>query len=74
MHAFVVGACAFLSPALAGDVRTARVTFAPGASRALIQGVIKVRQSNNYKVGASTGQTKAVSLPANNVRTYYSLR
>jgi hypothetical protein len=71
--AFAVGACAFLSPARAGDVRTARVNFAPGASRASIQGVIKGRQSVNYKVGASAGQTMAVSLSANNFSTYFNI-
>jgi hypothetical protein len=71
---FAIGPDACLSPAIAGDdVRTARVNFAPGASRATIQGVITGRQSVNYKIGAGAGQTMLMSLSANNYSIYFNV-
>lgn len=69
----ILGFIAFLSPALAGDVKTVRVKFDPGTSQAALQGAIKGRQTVNYKVGASAGQTMVVTLSTNNNSAYFNI-
>jgi len=57
----------------AEDVRTARVTFARGASSTSIHDSIKGDQSVNYELGAASGQTMVVSLTSANTSTYFNV-
>ncbi len=69
----VLGVAVSLGAASADEVRTARVTFARGASSTSIHDSIKGDQSVNYELGAATDQTMVVSLASANTAAYFNV-
>jgi hypothetical protein len=59
--------------ALAGDIRSEAVRFAPGASSTVINGRIVGRESVSYTIGAEAGQVMTVRLNASNTATYFNV-
>ncbi|MBK1631331.1 hypothetical protein CKO31_11390 [Thiohalocapsa halophila] len=57
----------------AGDIRTERVHFAPGATGAVIAGSIQGRGSIDYLLGARAGQTLSVTMDSDNTAAYFNV-
>lgn len=70
-----VAASIAVAPAIAfsGEVKTERVSFAPGASATTIKGSIKGRATMHYLAGAAAGQTMKVTLEADNEAAYFNI-
>ena len=71
--AVAIGALVSLHAASAQETRTARVTFARGASSTSIHDRIKGDQTVNYELGAGAGQTMVVSLASANTAAYFNV-
>jgi len=73
LASLILGALAALSPADAGDARTVRVKLGPGASKAVLRGVVRGYQSVDYKVAARAGQRMTAALSAQNGSVYFNI-
>jgi hypothetical protein len=57
----------------AADIRKERVSFAPGATSATVQGTIKGYQAVDYLLGARQGQSMTVSMASDNAANYFNI-
>ena len=57
----------------ADEIREKTVQFAKGKSSATVKDKIKGRESVDYKLGASAGQTMTVTLKPSNRSTYFNV-
>ncbi|MEB3293214.1 MAG: hypothetical protein VKJ24_08630 [Synechococcales bacterium] len=71
----LVGAFALLNPVmvLAQDIRTDRVQFEPGTSRAFVEGSIVGYEIVDYVVNAREGQYMNVSMATDNGGSYFNI-
>jgi len=60
-------------PALAGDIRTQRVHFEPGASSAVIESSISGYEIVDYLLRAGRGQRMKAVMNTNNTASYFNL-
>jgi hypothetical protein len=61
------------TPALARDIRTERVHFAPGANGATLEGSIKGYEIIDYVLGAQKGQSMNVSMATDNGANFFNI-
>jgi hypothetical protein len=61
------------APVLAGDIRTERVQFAPGATSAVVEGSITGYEVVDYVLGARKGQSMNVSMATDNTGNYFNI-
>ena len=61
------------APVRANDIRTGRVYFAPGATRAVIAGSLEGREIVDYLLGAHAGQTLSVTMDSDNTAAYVNV-
>jgi hypothetical protein len=59
--------------ALASDIQTRPIKFAPGASSATVKSSITGRQTVDYKLRARAGQTMSVALKTSNGANYFNV-
>jgi len=59
--------------ALASDIQTRQIKFAPGASSATVKSSITGRQTVDYKLRARAGQTMTVALKTSNAANYFNV-
>jgi hypothetical protein len=75
MRAFLVSAliCTAIANAAAGELRSERVRFKPGATSAVVESSIKGYETVDYVLGASKGQYMNVSMATKNSATYFNI-